>query len=108
MKTNEATASPSPALLVLDRQSQEGGRRYVETRIRLPSVTFQQPLLRVDTEYPRSTPAGQAFRAEFAVSNLTPQLQQLTLVVGDASGFVIAGKTSIPTKATQLFAVTTK
>lgn len=58
----------------------------------LPPVKFQQALIRVDAEYPRSAPAGQAFRAEFTISNLTPQLQQLSVVVGDASGFVIAGK----------------
>lgn len=78
----------------LDRKSGEA-HEEVETRIALPAVTFQSPLLRVETEYPRSTPAGQAFRAEFTISNLTPQLQQLSLVVGDASGFVIAGKAHV-------------
>ncbi len=40
---------------------------------------------------PGAAVAGQGFTAGLLVSNMTPLLQQVSVAVGDASGFVMSG-----------------
>ena len=64
----------------------------VQTRLPLPRAVFADTVLRVSAECPQHAIAGEAFPLLLRMRNPTPLLQQLTLAVGDASGFVIAGE----------------
>lgn len=81
-------------ILVCKCRKVKGPQDEIVTSLALPPVSFARATLQVESHYPRSAVAGQAFTADFTVSNLTPNLQQLSLAVGDASGFVIVGNAS--------------
>jgi hypothetical protein len=65
--------------------------RQVHTRMEMAGVRFCSPALQVEGEVPGAAVAGEGFTAGLVVSNLTPLLQQISVAVGDASGFVMSG-----------------
>ena len=67
----------------------------VPTEMPLPGARFARPSLQISTQLPGRATAGQAFTLSLRIANLTPQLQQLSVAVGDASGFVIAGRARV-------------
>ena len=75
------------------RKGQDGqSEAVVPTEMPLPGAHFARPSLQISTQLPGRATAGQAFPVSLRIANLTPQLQQLSVAVGDASGFVIAGR----------------
>lgn len=63
----------------------------MQTRVQMAGVRFCSPALQVEGEVPGAAVAGEGFTAGLLVSNLTPLLQQVSVAVGDASGFVMSG-----------------
>jgi len=62
------------------------------TDIPLPAVKVEEPLLLVRTRAPPSAMAGIPFCYSLEMTNPTSLLQEVSITVGDTSGFVFAGE----------------
>jgi len=87
--TREDGSAPA---LPADGRSVASSLEEVRTDIVLPDVVVEEPLLLAVTRAPPSTTAGSPFCYALEMTNTTSVLQEVSITVGDTSGFVFAGE----------------
>lgn len=73
------------------KQGSKSVATEVTTRIPLPPVTFQRPLLQASLVHASEVTAGSAFVVKLTLQSFSPQLQTLDAALKDSAGFVTSG-----------------
>jgi hypothetical protein len=63
-----------------------------ETRVPLPPVSYLLPLVTAAVAFPPTATAGSAAQLQFLLHNSGTVIQEVTVSVGDAHGFLLAGE----------------